>query len=595
MRDIEQSVRYPRIPSPGGTHARRRTDPGGVRVGGRHNVRAITASGPGSAIYVSRLPTASFAIRHHHLGFLIHDEAQWDALESNAARSEDGAPEKQQPGFLQNCFVDAPELGHYLEYIFPEQAGIDFFESVPGNRSGDPDDERIEFRRPRRPRHRRRHRHWCCDGTALCAAGCGCGHRRPYRADARANRSGHSRGNRKAMSGGPERREGREAGAASRHQKTVDSFGRIDILINNAGGDRPAAACQDLEQELGRQLRPERDRGLLLHARGRGAFHCAAIRRHRPDRIDGRHSRRQGRRTLFICQSRIADVHSRHCGRMGALRDPVQLRGSRHDRLRTRQAGVEKANIGMDTGHAPMFPCAAPASPRKWRTPSSSWRAMPRLSLHHGRDAGGGGRTESWRDRPSTDRRSSNTTDEEQSMVQVMKGFRVLEVAQFTFVPAAGAILADWGADVIKIEHPVRGDTQRGFINMGGVTARPESPSTDRTSQSRQAQRRHRHLHAGRAGVAVRNCKDRRRLPHQLSALGAPEEQDRRRAHSRRQSQDHLRARQRLRRQGSGARDRRLRRHGVLDAQRRRPLDDPAGTRGRSRRASPLSATPSAV
>ena len=55
-------------------------------------------------------------------------------------------------------------------------------------------------------------------------------------------------------------------------------------------------------------------------------------------------------------------------------------------------------------------------------------------------------------------------------MVQVMKGVRVLEVAQFTFVPAAGGILADWGADVIKVEHPVRGDTQRGFINMGGVT-----------------------------------------------------------------------------------------------------------------------------
>jgi crotonobetainyl-CoA:carnitine CoA-transferase CaiB-like acyl-CoA transferase len=58
-------------------------------------------------------------------------------------------------------------------------------------------------------------------------------------------------------------------------------------------------------------------------------------------------------------------------------------------------------------------------------------------------------------------------------MVQVMKGIRVLEVAQFTFVPAAGAILADWGADVIKIEHPVRGDTQRGFINMGGVQVDP--------------------------------------------------------------------------------------------------------------------------
>ncbi len=58
-------------------------------------------------------------------------------------------------------------------------------------------------------------------------------------------------------------------------------------------------------------------------------------------------------------------------------------------------------------------------------------------------------------------------------MTQVMKGVRVLEVAQFTFVPAAGGILADWGADVIKIEHPQRGDTQRGFINMGGIAVDP--------------------------------------------------------------------------------------------------------------------------
>ena len=58
-------------------------------------------------------------------------------------------------------------------------------------------------------------------------------------------------------------------------------------------------------------------------------------------------------------------------------------------------------------------------------------------------------------------------------MTQVMKGVRVLEVAQYTFVPAAGAILADWGADVIKVEHPVRGDAQRGFINVGGMKLDP--------------------------------------------------------------------------------------------------------------------------
>jgi crotonobetainyl-CoA:carnitine CoA-transferase CaiB-like acyl-CoA transferase len=44
---------------------------------------------------------------------------------------------------------------------------------------------------------------------------------------------------------------------------------------------------------------------------------------------------------------------------------------------------------------------------------------------------------------------------------------RVLEVASWTFVPAAGAVLADWGADVLKIEHPEMGDPQRGLMTMG--------------------------------------------------------------------------------------------------------------------------------
>ncbi len=58
-------------------------------------------------------------------------------------------------------------------------------------------------------------------------------------------------------------------------------------------------------------------------------------------------------------------------------------------------------------------------------------------------------------------------------MTQVMKGVKVLEVAQFVFVPAAGAVLADWGAEVIKVEHPVRGDAQRGARSIGGMSFDP--------------------------------------------------------------------------------------------------------------------------
>ena len=52
-------------------------------------------------------------------------------------------------------------------------------------------------------------------------------------------------------------------------------------------------------------------------------------------------------------------------------------------------------------------------------------------------------------------------------MVRVMAGVRVLEVASWTYVPAAGAVLAEWGADVIKIEHPETGDPQRGLVSSG--------------------------------------------------------------------------------------------------------------------------------
>lgn len=52
-------------------------------------------------------------------------------------------------------------------------------------------------------------------------------------------------------------------------------------------------------------------------------------------------------------------------------------------------------------------------------------------------------------------------------MSSMLDGVRILEVAMWTFVPAGGAVLAEWGADVIKVEHPETGDPQRGLINSG--------------------------------------------------------------------------------------------------------------------------------
>src|SRR4051794_3536665 len=52
-------------------------------------------------------------------------------------------------------------------------------------------------------------------------------------------------------------------------------------------------------------------------------------------------------------------------------------------------------------------------------------------------------------------------------MTDVLEGVRILEVAEHTFVPAASAMLADYGAEVIKIEHVSRGDAMRGLASSG--------------------------------------------------------------------------------------------------------------------------------
>lgn len=51
----------------------------------------------------------------------------------------------------------------------------------------------------------------------------------------------------------------------------------------------------------------------------------------------------------------------------------------------------------------------------------------------------------------------------------MLSGVRVLEVAAWTFVPSAGAVLGEWGAEVIKVEPREGGDPQRGLVTMGIV------------------------------------------------------------------------------------------------------------------------------
>jgi crotonobetainyl-CoA:carnitine CoA-transferase CaiB-like acyl-CoA transferase len=51
-------------------------------------------------------------------------------------------------------------------------------------------------------------------------------------------------------------------------------------------------------------------------------------------------------------------------------------------------------------------------------------------------------------------------------MSKPLEGIRVVEVAMWAFVPSAGGVLADWGAEVIKVEAPT-GDPIRGLVSSG--------------------------------------------------------------------------------------------------------------------------------
>ncbi len=75
-------------------------------------------------------------------------------------------------------------------------------------------------------------------------------------------------------------------------------------------------------------------------------------------------------------------------------------------------------------------------------------------------------------------------------MYDLLEGVRVVELASFVMMPAAGSMLADWGADVIKIEPPTTGDPWRttgmmiGSVEIAGIPVAPQVEIANRGKRS---------------------------------------------------------------------------------------------------------------
>jgi extradiol dioxygenase family protein len=95
----------------------------------------LTASGAGSQVYMERPPASGFAIVQHHYGYLVRDADEWAALRRTIDQGGwTKRIDQDIPGFMRQVFIEAPELGHLLEFLWPEPAGMAFlFDTVPNN------------------------------------------------------------------------------------------------------------------------------------------------------------------------------------------------------------------------------------------------------------------------------------------------------------------------------------------------------------------------------------------------------------------------------------------------------------------------------
>jgi crotonobetainyl-CoA:carnitine CoA-transferase CaiB-like acyl-CoA transferase len=73
-------------------------------------------------------------------------------------------------------------------------------------------------------------------------------------------------------------------------------------------------------------------------------------------------------------------------------------------------------------------------------------------------------------------------------MDRPLEGVKVVELAMWVAGPSTAVVLADWGADVIKLEDPGRGDPTRGFTTRGSagsnVRVRPGFELDNRNKRS---------------------------------------------------------------------------------------------------------------
>ena len=88
------------------------------------------------AIYRDVLPQSGFAVRHHHLGYAMFSEAEWQAKQAEIERQKIPVVlSGEAPGVMRYQYIDLREdVGHYVEYLYYlGRGGQEMLSAIPHN------------------------------------------------------------------------------------------------------------------------------------------------------------------------------------------------------------------------------------------------------------------------------------------------------------------------------------------------------------------------------------------------------------------------------------------------------------------------------
>lgn len=99
-------------------------------------IELIEPAGGADSIYREVLPSTGYAVRHHHLGYAVFNQTEWDAKQREIDRQKIPIVlEGEAPGVIRYQYIDLrADIGHYVEYLYYlGDGGQELLKSIPRN------------------------------------------------------------------------------------------------------------------------------------------------------------------------------------------------------------------------------------------------------------------------------------------------------------------------------------------------------------------------------------------------------------------------------------------------------------------------------